>query len=177
MHSQARFQQDLFQRIAAAEAERDRWFAAVSRDPGTGLLNRTGFTLALVERLRHQRPEERLVVLQVDNAAELERLRGSDDFEGLAAALGAALQRHRPAAELLCRLGGLHFAWLDAAGSEAMHAALSRLRREWQGPMLKLRAGAVAWQADESLDSWLERAEFAAFAATTGGAGVAVAAD
>lgn len=177
MHSQARFQQDLIQRIETTEAERDRWFAAVSRDQTTALLNRTGFTLALVERLARERPGERLVVLQVDNAVELERVRGSDEVNGLAAALGEALQRHRPEAQQLCRLGTLHFAWLDPAGTDQLRAALSRLRHDWQGPQLRLRAGAVSWQPGESLDGWLQRAEFAAFSATTAGPGVAFAAD
>jgi diguanylate cyclase (GGDEF)-like protein len=140
--------------------------AEAHADGLTGLLNRTGFALAAArQRAMSARRGEPVAVAVID----LDGFKLVNDREGHAAGdrlvvelAGVWTASLRPG-DLLARFGGDEFVlMLPGAARDQADALLDRLARAHPAAWT---AGAVACEADESLDSAIERADARLYAA------------
>ena len=173
-------------RIAELEKALAEARDAACTDPLTGALNRRGFDLACArERARAQRDGKQLALALID----------LDDFKGLNDTLGhkvgdrvlvglvELLQRSLRPSDVLCRFGGEEFVlMLPVRSVGEAQVAVARLLREFAGQRIAgipravtFSAGVVVQGADEALESAIERADAATYAAKSAGKNCVVA--
>jgi len=137
-------------------------------DPGTGLLNRVGFSTALNrerERARRDQSALSLVYLDVDGLKEANDAHGHAYGDELLHRFAGHLDRSRRVIDLAARLGGDEFALLlPGADTQGVEQVLRRLFHalDREDQPLCASAGAVTWvdppaghvmlrQADEAM--------------------------
>ncbi|HVX33444.1 MAG TPA: GGDEF domain-containing protein [Solirubrobacterales bacterium] len=132
----------------------------LTTDPLTGLLNRAGFAAA-AERVRalagRAEVPVSIALIDLDKFKQVNDLQGHAAGDELLVDLGRAWRGELRRSEVLARFGGDEFALVMAGAAwDGAEEALRRLRRasptEWS-------AGVVEWDADESLDRALARAD------------------
>ena len=173
-------------RIAELEKALAEARDAACTDPLTGALNRRGFDLACARELaRAQRDGKQLALALID----------LDDFKGLNDTLGhkvgdrvlvrlvELLQRSLRPSDVLCRFGGEEFVlMLPVRSVDEAQTAVARLLREFSGQRIDgveravtFSAWVVVQGADEALESAIERADAATYAAKGAGKNCVVA--
>lgn len=167
MHGLGHFLRRLIAQMAKVQEEKNRWVEALSVDRETGVLNRTGFTQRILDRLLDEtqvKPE--LLVLKVENAGQLESTGGRELVRARATGLADQLRRQLGEQDLLSRMANLSFCWVRPADDRDLGELLGELLGDLPGADYSLRIGAARYHPGETLDAWIARAEFSAFAAS-----------
>lgn len=152
--------------VAEVESERDQWIDDLGIDTATGLLNRTGLTLQLIDQLQLERqPRIELVVLATDISLGGQVAMGGEQLDEQAEEIAAALRAALPPEALASRVAGLGFCWLRPADEEDLSILIGEMLGPLVGTHGKLRVGAARFHTGETIDAWIARAGFTAFAA------------
>jgi len=166
-------------RIVALVEESQR---LATRDPLTGLMNRRAF-LAMIEdeiarSSRYELPLS-LLVLDVDHFKSINDTYGHAAGDQVLSAIGEVLQRELRVTDASARWGGEEFVIalkntpLDGAAvvADRIQTALRDLRIEASGSTLRLTAslGLACHEPHESVDTLIDRADRAMYAAKVGG--------
>lgn len=168
------------QRIAELEKALAEARDVACTDPLTGALNRRGFEQACVcERARAQRDGKllALALIDLDDFKELNDTAGHHVGDQVLVRLVELLHRSLRPSDVLCRFGGEEFVLLlPVRAVDEAQAAVARLLREFAAQRiagierpLTFSAGVVVQYADEGLESAIERADAATYAAKRAG--------
>ena len=167
-------------RIAELEKALAEARDAACTDPLTGALNRRGFDQACVRELaRAQRDGKQLALalIDLDDFKELNDTMGHQVGDQVLVRLVELLHRSLRPSDVLCRFGGEEFVLLLPVRTvDEAHAAVARLLRDFAAQRIggversvTFSAGVVVQGNDEALDSAIERADAATYAAKRAG--------
>ncbi len=164
-------------------ASRRRLRVLAGTDPLTGLSNRRQFEQAAARVLRDPAAPPVLLLMDIDHFKQINDQLGHASGDRALRLVGRCIQEALREGDLAVRLGGDEFALVLQAATlpQAVRAAdrvVQQVQRQTAGqrlPMLTLSFGLVQWQADESLDEALHRADRALYEAKRQGRACAVA--
>ena len=173
-------------RIAELEKALAEARDAACTDPLTGALNRRGFDQACArELLRAQRDGKQLALalIDLDDFKELNDTAGHQVGDQVLVRLVELLHRSLRPSDVLCRFGGEEFVLLLPVRTvDEAQSAVARLLREFSAQRIAgiercvtFSAGVVVQGVDEVLESAIERADAATYAAKRAGKNCVVA--
>jgi two-component system, cell cycle response regulator len=181
--------EELYARLRAAErvaTMQQELVRLATTDPLTGVLNRRAFFERAVEACARAQAGATLsaILFDIDHFKRVNDIYGHDVGDR---ALCAVAQEAAIAGALVGRLGGEEFALLleghginDAlALAEHLRGKMAALQFDTSNGMLTLTCsfGVSMWEADDTIELLLKRADVALYAAKTGGRNRVVAAD